>query len=153
VLILGARFLYGSVTEGLAKVAADWTDVVSVNQYEVSQDLIDLFSDIAAKAGIIASGDTFADLDDMYRAAGKPMMITEYTYRAADAGLPNTLPPGFPILQTQAERADRWEWYMRQVLARPYLVGAHWFEWCDEPVGGRFDGENSNLGIVTVEDT
>jgi len=31
-------------------------------------------------------------------------------------------------------------------------VGNHWFEWCDEPKEGRFDGENSNYGLVNIHD-
>ncbi|MGA8184747.1 MAG: hypothetical protein WB819_14025, partial [Terriglobia bacterium] len=31
-------------------------------------------------------------------------------------------------------------------------VGYHWFEWCDEPREGRFDGENSNYGLVNIHD-
>src|SRR5262249_30227285 len=57
-----------------------------------------------------------------------------------------------PILDTQVERADAYERYMRHVLERPYLVGAHWFEHADEPAQGRFDGENDNWGIVNIHD-
>jgi agarase len=32
------------------------------------------------------------------------------------------------------------------------VVGYHWFEHADEPREGRHDGENSNYGIVTIED-
>jgi len=35
----------------------------------------------------------------------------------------------------------------------PQCVGYHWFEWCDEPREGRFDGENSNYGLVRIDDT
>jgi hypothetical protein len=49
----------------------------------------------------------FDDLDTMQRIAGKPILIGEFSYRAADAGLPNTLPPFFPTLPTQVERAQR----------------------------------------------
>jgi hypothetical protein len=34
----------------------------------------------------------------------------------------------------------------------PAAVGYQWFEWCDEPRQGRFDGENSNYGLVNIED-
>jgi len=30
----------------------------------------------------------------------------------------------------------------------PYSLGAHWFAWRDEPVLGRMDGENYNIGFV-----
>jgi agarase len=31
-------------------------------------------------------------------------------------------------------------------------VGYHWFEHCDEPKEGRFDGENCNYGVVNIHD-
>ncbi|MEJ2007377.1 MAG: hypothetical protein P8Z30_04335 [Acidobacteriota bacterium] len=34
----------------------------------------------------------------------------------------------------------------------PEAVGYQWFEWCDEPSQGRFDGENSNYGLVNIKD-
>jgi len=35
---------------------------------------------------------------------------------------------------------------------KPSVVGYHWFEHADQPAEGRFDGENSNYGTVTIED-
>jgi agarase len=32
-------------------------------------------------------------------------------------------------------------------------VGVHWFQYIDEPLTGRFDGENYNIGFVDVTDT
>jgi len=32
------------------------------------------------------------------------------------------------------------------------VVGYHWFEHADEPAEGRFDGENSNYGLVNIRD-
>jgi agarase len=37
-------------------------------------------------------------------------------------------------------------------VRKPALVGYHWFEHADQPAEGRFDGENSNFGTVTIED-
>ena len=34
----------------------------------------------------------------------------------------------------------------------PGFVGAHWFTWRDEPVLGRNDGENYNIGFVDAMD-
>jgi 5-hydroxyisourate hydrolase-like protein (transthyretin family) len=34
----------------------------------------------------------------------------------------------------------------------PYCVGYHWFQWSDQPAQGRFDGENSNYGLVKETD-
>ena len=33
------------------------------------------------------------------------------------------------------------------------IVGAHWFEYCDEATTGRGDGENYQIGLVDVCDT
>ena len=33
------------------------------------------------------------------------------------------------------------------------MVGYHWFEYRDEPKEGRFDGENSNYGVVKIDFT
>lgn len=32
------------------------------------------------------------------------------------------------------------------------MVGAHWFMFHDEPINGRYDGENSNTGVVNTKD-
>ena len=40
----------------------------------------------------------------------------------------------------------------RLALQKPAVVGYHWFEHADQPAEGRFDGENSNFGAVTIED-
>jgi agarase len=32
------------------------------------------------------------------------------------------------------------------------VVGDHWFEWADQPPGGRFDGEDNNFGLVSNAD-
>jgi hypothetical protein len=49
---------------------------------------------------------------------------------------------------TQAERT----WGAGNALLNfarfPNVVGAHWFQYCDEPLGGREDGEDYNMGLV-----
>ena len=34
----------------------------------------------------------------------------------------------------------------------PQALGYHWFKWSDEPKEGRFDGEDSNYGLVNEGD-
>ena len=36
------------------------------------------------------------------------------------------------------------------MLALSYFLGVHWFQWQDQPVLGRMDGENYNIGLVDV---
>mgnify|MGYP003340872377 CR=1 FL=1 len=40
-------------------------------------------------------------------ATGRPILITEFGFRAADSGLPNTWPPFYPTLATQADLATQ----------------------------------------------
>ena len=68
-----------------------------------------------------------------------------------DSGLPNTKGAG-PKVPTQKDRAAGFESYVTLALSKPNLVGYHWFEHADEPKEGRFDGENSNYGVVDIHD-
>jgi len=88
---------------------------------------------------------------DAYTTAGKPCLISEFSFRGADSGLPNTDGAG-PKVATQAERAASFRRYVTRALHCRALVGYHWFEHADQPAEGRFDGENSNFGTVTIED-
>ena len=52
----------------------------------------------------------------------------------------------------QAERGIAYRYYVEQTASLPSFVGAYWFQWRDEPVLGRMDGENYNIGFVDVTD-
>jgi len=86
-----------------------------------------------------------------YAALGRPLIIGEFTFRGEDVGLPNTRGAG-PKVATQADRAAAFERYVRLVLSEPAVVGYHWFQHSDQPKEGRFDGENSNYGVVNAQD-
>jgi len=88
---------------------------------------------------------------DAYSVFGKPLVIGEFSFRAADSGLPNTRGAG-PKVKTQADRAAAFTRYVTLALGKPNVVGYHWFEHADEPKEGRFDGENSNYGVVNIRD-
>jgi agarase len=91
-------------------------------------------------------------LIEHYTAGGKPILISEWSYRAADSGLPNTYPPIYPTVTTQKERAKKFKTYVNALLERDYFVGHHWFIHADQPPEGRFDGENNNFGLVSEAD-
>jgi agarase len=88
---------------------------------------------------------------DAYSVFGKPLVIGEFAFRGDDSGLPNTRGAG-PRVKTQADRAAAFSRYATWALSKPNLVGYHWFEHADEPKEGRFDGENSNYGLVNLRD-
>ena len=127
-LVLGSRFALPPA-RSVIDAAAAYVDVISFNCY-------DSVPDVALAA---------------YAATGKPCLIGEFSFRAADSGLPNTNGAG-PKVATQAERATAFRRYVTSALREPAIVGYHWFEHADQPAEGRFDGENSNFGTVTIED-
>ena len=150
-LNLGSRILAGNVSADVVEVAARHTDVVSINAFDVSAECLDLF-DAFVWTGAITPEPLFADIRAV-AAADAPILLSSFSYRAGVDGL-NDFPPTlvFDILPTQQDRAERYEAYMRAALEIPQVVGAHWFQHADQPAGGRFDGENSNFGIVDIDD-
>jgi hypothetical protein len=56
-------------------------------------------------------------------------------------------------VENQRQRAEAYKTYVRSALANPSIVGAHWFEYADQPTTGRGDGENYQIGFVDVCDT
>jgi agarase len=127
-LVLGSRFAYVPPAP-IIEAGARSVDVISFNCY-----------------GLEARREI-----DAYAATGKPCLIGEFSFRAADSGLPNTNGAG-TVVSTQAARAACYRHYASTALAKPNVVGLHWFEHADQPAEGRFDGENSNYGIVTIDD-
>jgi len=90
-------------------------------------------------------------LDTLHEASGKPVVISEFymTARENRSGDKNSS-DGFPVVDTQAERAAATQRYLADVSSRPYVLGAHWFQFYDEPGNGRGDGENYNMGLVDI---
>ena len=84
------------------------------------------------------------------------MLVTEFSFRATDSGMPNTYPPPWliqPPVANQKQRADKFEQCATTWMSQPYFVGYHWFQYFDEPNAGRAgDGENGNYGLVTIDD-
>lgn len=83
-----------------------------------------------------------------YRLTGRPILIGEFHFGAPADGL------GAGLVQARdpVERGKAYRYYIEQAAALPGFVGAHWFTWRDEPVTGRGDGENYNIGFVDVTD-
>ena len=129
-LILGCRFA-GKAPAPVLRGLRDHVDVVSFNNY-------------GQNAPVEA-------LQEVHRLTGRPIMLTEFSFKAMDSGLPNTRGAGRAVA-TQQDRADGFTRYVNGLIDLPFVIGYHWFEHTDEPKEGRFDGENSNYGLVTIED-
>jgi hypothetical protein len=134
-LYLGDRYISNFYPE-VARSAGKYCDIVSTNLNAVDN-----------------AGD-FAPfyLPALRALTGRPIMITEYYEAAREnrSGNKNDS-SGFPVVNTQAERANAFAKQTGTFAHTPYVVGAHWFQYYDEPKKGREDGENYDMGLVDVD--
>ncbi len=87
-------------------------------------------------------------LDHIYSVVRKPILIGEFHIGAPTRGLAS----GLVQAMNQDERAAGYRYYVEQSAAHPTVIGTHWFQWLDQPVTGRNDGENYNIGFIDVTD-
>jgi len=89
------------------------------------------------------------NLDRMYELCGRrPMLIGEFHIGVPERGLSS----GLVQAMNQDERGKAYRYYVEQCASHPGMIGTHWFQWVDQPVTGRPDGENYNIGLVDVTD-
>jgi len=88
------------------------------------------------------------EIDKVRTLIDRPILIGEFHFGTPGRGMT----PGLKQTRSQEERGVAYRYYVENALADPSIVGAHWFEWIDEPSTGRFDGENYNIGLVDVTD-
>lgn len=133
-LILGCR-IAGGAPDPVIREIGKKTDVFSMNWY--------------VKDGRPDP----AYLDRIYLLAKKPILITEFSYRAMEnrGRLKNSRGADVTVA-TQADRAERYTRYVETLAALPQVVGFHWFMYFDQPTLGRFDGEDCNYGLVDHAD-
>jgi hypothetical protein len=77
-----------------------------------------------------------------------PILIGEFHFGVPERGLA----PGLVQAMNQAERGVAYSYYVENAAAHPAIVGTHWYQWIDQPVTGRRDGENYNIGWIDVTD-
>ncbi len=124
-LNLGMRYAW--ISSELCYRAGAWFDVFSINGY---------------------SNPAPPSTEEVARRSGKPVIIGEWHFGCAtDRGLPAT---GIQGAESQTARGEAYRYYFEQGVARPELIGIHWFQWNDQPIFGRFDGENYNIGFLDV---
>ncbi len=127
-LYMGCRFAWQ--TQEAVEASAEICDVVSFNIYAARPE-----------AKRMAAAEPF----------DKPSIIGEFHFGALDRGMLHT---GLVAASDQQARAAMYRDYLYNALDNPRLVGCHWFQYLDQPLTGRqYDGENYNIGFVTVTDT
>lgn len=127
-LLLGGRFAI-STPEAVA-ACAKYCDVLSFNFYTREPQ----------------HGYDFEAL----RKLDKPVMVTEFHFGSRDRG---PFWGGVAEVYKEEERGPAYANFITRALAEPTIVGAHWFQYVDQPVTGRLlDGENGHLGLVGITD-
>lgn len=128
-LYMGPRFASWGRTPEVLEAAAEYVDVMAYNEY---------------REGLHPQEWGF--LEDI----DKPSLIGEFHMGASTEGNPH---PGLISAGSQEERGVMYREYMEGLIDNPYMVGGHWFQYVDSPISGRqIDGENYNIGFVSVTD-
>lgn len=125
-LYLGCRSNSVNFNRIAFEAAARYCDVISINHYDYNVS-------------------TFKETEGL----DKPLMIGEFHFGALDRGLPHT---GLRAASNQRQRARLFEHFVSQALEDDYVVGAHWFQYLDQPYTARSDGENYQIGFVDICD-
>ena len=129
-LYLGSRFVGFRQSERLWSAAAQYCDVVTVNAYANSVYNI--------SASIFRSSPV-----------EKPILIGEFHFGTFGRGM---FSAGLCPVGDQMERARSFTRYVQGALCHPLIVGCHWFQYRDQPLVGRGDGEAYQVGFVDVCD-
>ena len=128
-LYLGSRFVGFRQPGLLWRTAAKYCDVITVNAYANSVYNI---SDRMFKKG-----------------EEKPILVGEFHFGCLDRGM---FKPGLAPVWSQAERGRSYMRFVEGCLQHPLFVGCHWFQYRDQPLLGRGDGEAYQIGFVDVCD-
>ncbi|ODP38961.1 agarase [Sphingomonas sp.] len=129
-MYMGVRMAEWGMPEEVTQAAIKYSDVLSYNVYRE---------------------DFHEDTWGFLKKVDRPTIIGEFHIGStSDTGLYH---PGLVIATDQTDRGRIYEQYMNSILANPMMVGAHWFQYVDDPVTGRaYDGENYNVGWVSNTD-
>jgi hypothetical protein len=133
-LILGDRYQSFYYPE-VARASAPYVDAVSSNLNAHWND------------GLFAR----FYLETLRALTGKPVLVGEFYMAARENRSGNQNDRGvFPVVDTKKERTAGFRNTLHALLSTPYVIGADWFQYFDEPAHGRFDGENFNFGLVDI---
>ncbi len=88
----------------------------------------------------------FAGLEKL--SGGKPILVSEWFFAARQNRTGNRNNGHLMTVATQADRARGAAAAVRNFARLPEIVGTHWFQYYDDPKGGRPDGEDYDFGLV-----
>ncbi|UVJ43009.1 beta-agarase [Pseudomonas sp. LS1212] len=127
-LLLGGRFAVS--TPEAVDACAQYCDVLSFNFYTPKPQ----------------DGYDFGRL----KALDKPLLVSEFHFGSRDRG---PFSPGVMEVAREEDRGSAYAAFLKAAMEEPSIVGAHWFQYLDQPVTGRLlDGENGHFGLVGITD-
>ena len=129
-LYLGCRFKGLRNPDALWNAAAKWCDVISVNSYVNS-------------VAVFTEGSYAAPKFD------RPVLHSEFHFGTMHRGM---FSAGLCPVGDQRSRGRNFRRVVEGALRHPLFVGSHWFQYRDQPLVGRSDGENYQIGFVDVCD-
>lgn len=127
-LYLGVRF-HGHIDTALVQICAKYADVISWNVYE---------------------SDPGARLNRFIGVVDKPFLSGEF---GIDSDPLQTPFRGDAPNDDPNRRIRSMESYVRKAFVHPLMVGAHYFQFRDQPLSGRPDGEAVLRGFMNLADT
>ncbi len=128
-LYLGSRFVGFRQSGMLWRTAARYCDVITVNAYGYS------VYNLSTKM-----------FDPGHE---KPILLGEFHFGCYDRGM---FKPGLAPTSDPEARSHAFTRYVEGCLNHPLFVGCHWFQYRDQPLLGRGDGEAYQIGFVDVCD-
>jgi hypothetical protein len=84
--------------------------------------------------------------------SGKPVLVSEFFCAAMENRSGNKNAGHLLKVPTQSQRAIVVQRALQNFARCPNIIGTHWFQYYDEPQGGRADGEDYNMGLVDIYD-
>lgn len=128
-LSVGIRFRHSKVPhQDILSICKDFFDVYSFNTYRLSPNM-DYVNEVAQKIDL-------------------PMILGEFHFGTVDRGMA----AGLVQVANQEERAVAFRYFAENAFANPSLIGVAWFQYTDQGILGRGDGERYNIGLVDVTD-
>jgi hypothetical protein len=163
-------------------VVREWTGIVAERYYALAErairaadpealyfgDRLPIYYDPAAVRAMVRHVDAIAanynvDSGDGWVARyffdgleklsrGKPVLVSEWFFAARENRTGNTNNGHLMTVETQAERARGAAAATLNFARIPGIVGSQWFQYYDQPRGGRADGEDYDFGLVDSDD-
>lgn len=135
-LILGVRFHLFGTPEDVIRECGNYCDVISINYYRQRVIIYDPIKYLNSRLrGTVPLDKWMQEYYGITEEANNatPLIVGEFGCAVSIFPLVQDLLDGaFKFVRTQKGRADYFEWYARNCLKAPYVIGYHWFPYAGD---------------------